>query len=134
MEEVRPKIRFSVILKKRRIFGCDRRCSDRSDHRDKGIPHRQFMTNFTGRIVVIAVFVTALTFVTFGQVKKPLPFGPGETLTYDAKISKIISGVPVGELTLAVTKGDDPDELVVKADAKSKGTVLWLARFSFLYQ
>jgi hypothetical protein len=92
------------------------------------------MNSFSRRIVFAAVIVTTLSLAALGQDKKPLPFGPGETLTYDAKLSKIISGVPVGELTLAVTKGDDPDELVVKADAKSKGTILWLARFSFLYQ
>ena len=33
------------------------------------------------------------------------PFEIGETLTYDAKISKIIQGISVAELTFAVDSG-----------------------------
>jgi hypothetical protein len=60
------------------------------------------------------------------------PFAPGETLTYEAKLNKIIRGVPVADLTFVVSNGT-PGELEIKADARSKGTLLKLARYSFLY-
>jgi hypothetical protein len=64
---------------------------------------------------------------------KPLPFAAGETLSYEAKLSKIISGVPVADLTMTVSNADTGD-LRIDADAKSKGTLLKLARYSFFYQ
>jgi hypothetical protein len=77
-------------------------------------------------VVVISVSAAA------AQKESALPFAPGETLTYEAKLSKIISGVPVADLTFSVSNGT-PGELQIKADAKSKGTLLKLARYSFLY-
>ncbi|HMJ09603.1 MAG TPA: DUF3108 domain-containing protein [Pyrinomonadaceae bacterium] len=63
-----------------------------------------------------------------------IPFQPGETLVYEAKISKIIRGIAVADLTLTV--GDSPDEglYIVRADAKSKGTLLKIARYSFVQE
>jgi hypothetical protein len=63
-----------------------------------------------------------------------MPFAAGETLTYEAKLSKIISGVTVGDLTFTVENGDEPGKLVIKADARSKGTLLKIAHYSFLYE
>jgi hypothetical protein len=40
----------------------------------------------------------------------------------------------VADLTFTVSEGELPEELLIKADAKSKGTLLKLARYSFLYQ
>jgi hypothetical protein len=63
-----------------------------------------------------------------------LPFTAGEVLTYEGKLSKFISGISVAELTFSLTDGADPNKLLVNAEAKSKGTLLWLLRFSFLQQ
>jgi len=77
--------------------------------------------------------ILALCGVTImGQKTRTLPFAAGETLSYEAKISKIISGVPVADLTFVVSDGT-PGQMQIKADAKSKGTLLRLARYSFLY-
>ena len=66
--------------------------------------------------------------------KAMLPFAKGEVITYEGKLSKFISGISVAELTFTVEDTPDPDQLLVKAEARSKGALLWLLRFSFLQQ
>ena len=60
------------------------------------------------------------------------PFDIGETLTYDAKISKIIQGISVAELTFTVGNGAENDNYLITAEARSKGTLIKLFRYSFL--
>lgn len=60
-----------------------------------------------------------------------LPFAAGEVLTYEAKISRIISGISVAELSLTVAGLPESDDFLIRADAKSKGTLLSLFRYSF---
>ncbi len=62
------------------------------------------------------------------------PFTVGEVLTYEGKISKIISGISVADLTFTVVPAPDASDYLIKADARSKGTLLKLFRFSFLQQ
>lgn len=74
-----------------------------------------------------------------GAVAEPatraaLPYAAGEVLTYEGKLSKFISGISVAELTFTVEDTPDPEKLFVRAEAKSKGALLWLLRFSFLQQ
>ena len=63
-----------------------------------------------------------------------MPFADGETLTYEGKISKIIGAIAIADLTFTVTQPRPGEGYFVKADAKSKGTLLKLFRYSFLYQ
>ncbi|CAN5550025.1 hypothetical protein BH10ACI2_BH10ACI2_09220 [soil metagenome] len=58
----------------------------------------------------------------------------GETLKYDGKLNKIINGISVAELTFTATSAPDSNDLLVKSEATSKGTLLKLFRFSFLQQ
>ena len=84
---------------------------------------------------VFAIFISvAGTMTLFAQAQKNRPFSTGETLTYEAKLSKIISGIPVGDLTFTVENGDETGKLMIKAEARSKGTLLKLAHYSFLYE
>ena len=69
-----------------------------------------------------------------GPAKTAMPFIDGETLTYEGKISKIIRGIAVADLTLTLRKAQDGEAYIVKADARSKGTLLKLFRFSFLQE
>lgn len=62
-----------------------------------------------------------------------LPYRDGEKLVYEGKISKIIQGIDIADLTFGVKKTEDGNFLV-STDAKSKGTLLKLFRFSFLQQ
>ncbi|HYJ92876.1 MAG TPA: DUF3108 domain-containing protein, partial [Pyrinomonadaceae bacterium] len=80
------------------------------------------------------LMLTVCATISLAQAPKSFPFASGETLTYEAKLSKIISGVPVGDLTFTVDKGDEPGELMLKAEARSKGTLLKIAHYSFLYE
>lgn len=60
------------------------------------------------------------------------PFAFGETLSYEGKLSKIISGITVADLTFTVVQPPEDGQMLVKAEAKSKGTLLKIFRFSFL--
>jgi hypothetical protein len=84
------------------------------------------------RLLTLAVVLTAALMagtVTFAQPSPP--FAEGETLTYEGKVSKIIQGIAVADLTFTVDRADSEDFLI-KAEARSKGTLLKLFRFSFL--
>ena len=57
----------------------------------------------------------------------------GETLKYEGKINKILRGIPVADLTFSAAPVG-ANELTVKSEAKSKGTLLKLIGYSFLQQ
>lgn len=61
-----------------------------------------------------------------------LPFAPGEVLTYEGKVSKIIQGITVADLSFTLTKPEADGDLLAKVEARSKGTLVKLFRFSFL--
>lgn len=65
---------------------------------------------------------------------EPRPFSVGETLVYDGKISKIISGLSIAELRFTVAPAPDSNNYLIKTEAVSKGTLLKLFRYSFLQQ
>lgn len=69
-----------------------------------------------------------------GNAAKKMPFAVGETLTYEGKFSKIIRGIAVADLTFTLMNAPNKEDYLVKAEAKSKGTLLKLFRFSFLQQ
>src|SRR5687767_461415 len=89
---------------------------------------------------ILSLAVAGLAVSTFyaqsnGSVAKAAtPFIDGETLSYEGKISKIIRGIAVADLTLTLSKTPKGDDYLVKAEAKSKGTLLKLFRFSFLQE
>jgi len=82
------------------------------------------------------LFVFLFVFVAYSlaQTIKNKPFNIGETLTYEGKFSKIIKGIAVADLTFSVTEADDKDRYLIKSEAKSKGSLLKLFRYSFLQQ
>ena len=90
--------------------------------------------------VLKALLVTlVVAFGAFAQTAKPItetgvPFIDGETLTYEGKISKIIQGIAVADLTLTLSRAENGEDYLVKAEAKSKGSLLKLFRFSFLQE
>lgn len=60
------------------------------------------------------------------------PFAPGETLTYEGKIRKILPTIAIADLTFTLSQAGE--DFVVKADARSKGTLLKMFRYSFLQE
>ena len=79
----------------------------------------------------LAPVLLTLVFSTFVFAQKSIPFAAGESLTYEAKFSKYIQGIPAADLILTVDNGEG-DDYLIKAEARSKGTLLKLFRFSFL--
>src|SRR5437868_352650 len=57
------------------------------------------------------------------------PFSTGERLTYEGKISKFVS-VTIGDISFEVLDVVG-DKLQLKAEARSRGTMLKLFRYSF---
>jgi hypothetical protein len=62
------------------------------------------------------------------------PFTVGEVLTYEGKVSKIIQGIAVADLTFTFTNAPDSDDYLIKTEARSKGSLLKLFRYSFLQE
>src|SRR3954466_14235709 len=128
LEKVGSEIRFSAILKEQGIQCCDRGPGSRVFPRDQGaLSGVNIMFSLLKKTVLTLGIFMICGLVTLGQNLKTMPFAPGETLSYEAKLSKIISGVPVADLTFVVSDGT-PGVLNIRADAKSKGTMLKLAR------
>ncbi len=85
--------------------------------------------------VAAALAVVSVSAQNGSGGRTALPFAVGEKLTYEGKISKsIVRGIAVADLTFTVTQPDPGGDLVVEADARSKGTLTKLFRFSFVQQ
>jgi Protein of unknown function (DUF3108) len=86
-------------------------------------------------LFLLSAFAAGLPAQTNGKISvSGRPFDVGEVLTYEGKISRIIKGIAVADLTFSVVNDSASDRYVVKVDARSKGTLLKLFRFSFLQQ
>src|SRR5688572_24093899 len=81
------------------------------------------------RFSMVVAIAVAVALSAFAQ--QAVPFEEGETLTYEGKVSKFIQGIAVADLTFTVDRAADADYLI-KAEARSKGSLLKLFRFSFL--
>ncbi len=83
------------------------------------------------RILFSGSFLLLCAITLRAQTFDP-PFGMGETLTYEGKISRIISGIAVADLTFIIDRSGS--DYLVKAEARSKGTLLKLFRYSFFQE
>ncbi|MEP6945071.1 MAG: DUF3108 domain-containing protein [Acidobacteriota bacterium] len=90
---------------------------------------------FSKTLISVMLAIAAVT-ACFGQpsASKVKAFDVGESITYEAKASKIISGIAVADLSFLLQKAPGSDEYVIKTEAVSKGTLLKLFRYSFLEQ
>lgn len=68
------------------------------------------------------------------NVSKTKALTVGEVLVYEGKFSKIIQGIAVADLTFTLTNAPDSKDYVVKSEARSKGSLLKLFRYSFFQQ
>jgi hypothetical protein len=84
----------------------------------------------------LVLLLVSITLTVGSVIAQPspvkAPFEIGETLKYEGKISKIIQGISVAELTFTVASGAEKDNYLMTADARSKGTLVRLFRYSFL--
>jgi uncharacterized protein DUF3108 len=96
------------------------------------------MKDLLHKIVLLTLCAAFLTVVAVGQTapaasKGAMPFINGETLTYEGKISRVIKGIAVADLVFTITE-PTTGEYLIKAEARSKGTLLKLFRYSFFQQ
>ncbi len=83
------------------------------------------------RLLTIAVFFCTFCASVSAQER---PFKVGETLKYEAKFNKIVRGITVAELNFSVNAAPNGKDWLIKSEAVSKGTLIKLARYSFLQQ
>ena len=96
----------------------------------KDLLHKILLT-----LAVVAAFTPGISAQNGSKIDpETRPFVDGETLTYEGKISKFIGGIAIADLTFTITQRTPDGDYTVKADANSKGTLLKLFRYSFLYQ
>ncbi len=89
-------------------------------------------------LILTAVLATA-ALNCFGQGPAPQPSAPGsifdgEKLIYDAKVRKLKLNLAVAELTFTAVGNPPTNQLVIKSEAVSKGTMLRIFRYSFLQE
>jgi len=81
----------------------------------------------------IVLSLTGISGQTTGKNgSKSKPFAAGEVLTYEGKLSKIINGMAVADLIFSVTNSPSGNNFLIRSEAKSKGSLVKLLRFSFL--
>jgi Protein of unknown function (DUF3108) len=86
-------------------------------------------------LLMFFIFIAAFSLNIPAQISvKNKPFSIGEVLTYEGKVSKIIQGIAVADLTFSFTKAPTGDDYLIKTEAKSKGSLLKLFRYSFFQQ
>ncbi|MBK7708660.1 MAG: DUF3108 domain-containing protein [Acidobacteria bacterium] len=92
------------------------------------------MKRFTRIFVFVSVFGLLFAAGALAQATVKPPFLGGEKLVYEGKISKIIQGIAVADLSFTFGKTADGDDYLIRTDARSKGTLLKLFRFSFVQE
>jgi len=89
------------------------------------------------RAISIAVLCFAATGAASAQ-PAPTPSAvsmfAGETLKYEGKGNKLKLSIAVADLTFAASQAPNSNELVIKSEAISKGSLLRLFRYSFVQQ
>ena len=67
------------------------------------------------------------------QTKQKIePYATGEKLFYEAKFSKYIKGIAVADLDFEVTKAENNEDFLVKANVATKGTLFTLFTKKFI--
>lgn len=89
--------------------------------------------NFLRSIICLLLMTCFISFAKAQSNPLALPYIEGESLTYEAKASKLIfRGISVAEMNFVVSTAPDGHNFLVKGEAKSKGTLIKLFNFSFL--
>jgi hypothetical protein len=81
--------------------------------------------------LMFLILAAGISLHTPAQTK---PFAVGEVLTYEGKVSKVIQGIAVADLTFTLTNAPNGSDYLIKTEAKSKGSLLRFFRYSFLQE
>jgi hypothetical protein len=85
------------------------------------------------KFIALLMFVVLLAGISSVPAQTK-PFKVGEVLTYEGKVSKIIQGIAVADLTFTLTDVSNGSNYLIKTEARSKGSLLKLFRYSFLQE
>lgn len=77
------------------------------------------------------LLILIFAFSVFAQQAQPKSYNLGEALTYEVKLSKIIKGMAVGDLSFRVESAPNSENYLVRAEAKSKGSLIRLLRKNY---
>ena len=88
---------------------------------------RIFKTSFSLLLIATLAFAAAAQ----PPFSSAFPFAAGERLTYEGKINKFAVSVTIGDMTFEVADLS-ADKMRLKVEARSRGTMLKLFRYSFL--
>lgn len=99
----------------------------------------QVMTRRVNRSIVFFLAILAGIANVFAQPASSTNVSPtsifdGETIKYEGKLNRFKLSFSVAELTFTTSRVANSNDLFVKAEAVSKGTLLSIFRFSFLQQ
>jgi len=86
------------------------------------------------KIIALLMFFVLFAGISSKIPAQTKPFTVGEVLTYEGKVSKIIQGIAVADMTFTFTNAPDSDDYLIKTEARSKGSLLKIFRYSFLQQ
>jgi hypothetical protein len=87
------------------------------------------------KIFALPMFLILLAGISVKvSAQKTKPFTVGEVLTYEGKVSKIIQGIAVADLTFTLNGAPNGVDYLIKTEARSKGSLLRLFRYSFYQQ
>ena len=81
--------------------------------------------------LVFLILVAGISLKVPAQTK---PFQVGEVLTYEGKVSRIIQGIAVADLSFTFTNAPNGVDYLIKTEARSKGSLLRMFRYSFFQQ
>lgn len=86
-------------------------------------------------LMIAAISLAALGYIFAQSADMPAPrMFDGETLKYEGKGSKYKLSMTVADLTFSAAASPNTNNLVIKSEAVSKGSLLKLFRYSFLQQ
>lgn len=86
------------------------------------------------KIITLLMFFVLLAGISTKISAQKKPFAVGEVLTYEGKVSKIIQGIAVADLTFTLSNASNSDNYLIKTEARSKGSLLRIFRYSFFQQ
>lgn len=83
-------------------------------------------------LLFLLISISLVSSVYAQKPKSASPFKDGENLTYEGKFSKsILRGIAVADLSFTVSSLPGSGDYMVKAEARSKGTLLKIFNFKF---
>ena len=91
------------------------------------------MKLFASAFFALLLFANSFAQPPTPKPVSPFPFSPGEKLIYEGKINKFAASFTIGDLTLEVIDLSE-DKIRFKIDARSRGTMVKLFRYSFEQQ